>query len=144
MLLKAAWRPFSKEFDFQTFLRAGLGTISGRILTDGFPTQGDGHECVLSPCLPASGGQHPSGRSTFLLCRIHCSVDDLLMLRFSNGIYGLLGERKPSLAVFLTITSKQRRKVKTFLRNEMFIMEANIDIGEPAPTAGVKRRTQTS
>lgn len=42
------------------------------------------------------------------------------------------------------ITSKQRRKVKTFFKNEMFMMEANIDISEPAPTAGVKSGTQTS
>lgn len=69
-------------------------------------------------------GQHPSERRDGwlalrffdLFCRSHCSAGDLLMLRFSSRIYGLL---KPSLAKFLTLTSKQRKKVKMFLRNEI-------------------------
>lgn len=58
-----------------------------------------------------------------------------LAMRFKGG-WSLLWQS--------SVTNKQKRKVNMFLRNEMFITKSNIDICEPSPIAGVKRKILTS
>lgn len=84
--------------------------------------------------------------SSSQICRLHCSLGDLLILRFSNGIYELLWNCSLLWPKFLTLTSKHRRKVKKLIRKEMFMIELNISACALFPTAGVKRRwtSQTS
>lgn len=64
-------------------------------------TQCEERECVWSPLSELGRGSFLEadtleGRAVYTspsssqICRLHCSLGDLLMLRFSNGIYGLL------------------------------------------------------